>query len=600
MIRGCKSCPIRSQARRGARIGIPGAILLGCLLGLTAHVQADDGLETDADAPRVEPSLAAHSAEFAPAVYRVADGVYSAVGFALANSILIEGDDGVVIVDVTESVETARAILAEFRKITDKPIKALVYTHNHGDHVFGGPGFVSPDALSEVEVFAHETTNEYINRVVNIIRPGLMRRTARMFGHLLPEGESGVVNAGIGPFLAVGAHGRGGTTGLIRPTRTFADELEIEVAGIRMRLVHAPGETNDQIFVWLPDRKVLLPGDNVYKAFPNLYTIRGTPYRDVSAWVRSLDKMRDLEPEHVVPSHTRPFSGAGNIREILTAYRDAIQYVHDQTLRGINRGQTSDELAGSVKLPPHLAQHPYLQEHYGTVEWSVRSIFNGYLGWFDGDAATLSPVAPNQRARNLAELAGGPWMLMATAQAALDQKDFSWAAELAGHSLELEPGNDTAARIKAAALRALGERSVSPNGRHYYLTSALELEGHVDASNAIALRDPELLKAFPIANVLESLTVRLDPLRSADSDIAVGFVFPDEETEYTLHVRRGVAEFQSRLPKEPDLQITASSDDFLEVLLGLSSIETALATGSITLEGNPALLGSFFGLFDRE
>lgn len=546
--------------------------------------------------PAVAPSLAAHSAEFEKRVYKVTDGVYSAVGFALANSILIEGDDGVVVVDVTESVETASEILAEFRKITDKPIKALVYTHNHGDHVFGGPGFVPS---GEVEVFAHETTNDAINRVVNVIRPGLMRRTARMFGHLLPEGEEGVVNAGIGPFLAVGAHGRGGTTGLIRPTRTFSEELEVEVAGVRMQLVHAPGETDDQLFVWLPDRRVLLPGDNIYRAFPNLYTIRGTPYRNVVGWIRSLDRMRALEPEHLVPSHTRPVSGGDEIEEILTAYRDGIQYVHDQTLRGINRGLTPDELVGLVRLPPHLAEHPYLQEHYGSVEWSVRSIFSGYLGWFDGDAATLSPAPPDERARDMAEIAGGVDGLVASARTALEASRFAWAAELAGHALRLEPEGREAARVKAAALRALGFRSVSANGRHYYLTQALEIEGRADPSEATALSGPELLRAFPVGNVLASLPVRLDPELAASADFQVGFRFPDEGTEYGLWVRRGVAEFQPRLPKRAALTFEATSDDFLEVLLGRRELGAAIQAGELAIDGDLALVARFFALFDR-
>lgn len=552
------------------------------------------------EVPAVEPSLAAHSAEFDKKIYEVTEGVYSAVGYALANSILIVGDDGVIVVDVTESVETAREIMADFRKITSKPIRALVYTHNHGDHVFGGPGFVPADARDGVEVFAHETTNGYINRVVNVIRPGLMRRTARMFGHLLPEGEDGLVNAGIGPFLAVGAHGRGGTTGLIRPTRTFDEKLEVEVAGVRMHLVHAPGETNDQIFVWLPDKKVLLPGDNIYKSFPNLYTIRGTPYRDVLSWVKSLDKMRALEPEHVVPSHTRPFSGPDQIREILTAYRDGIQYVHDQTIRGINRGLTPDELVEVVELPAHLAEHPYLQEHYGTVEWSVRAIFAGYLGWFDGDAATLSPAPPLERARGMVELAGGEAALLTEAQAALDQGRFRWAAELASHLLRVQPDHAQAATIRALALRNLGIRSVSPNGRHYYLTQALEAEGATDVSNAIALDDPALLEAFPIGNVLASLPVRLDPELAGSANFKVGFRFPDEGTEYGLWIRRGVAELQPHLPDAPDLLLIGDSNDFLDVLLGTRSMESALRTGALGFEGELILLAEFFALFDQD
>ena len=165
-----------------------------------------------------------------------------------------------------------------------------------------------------------------------------------MFGTFLDD--AALVNAGIGPCLGIHENS---TMGLVRPTHTFEETLEQEISGVRFELVFAPGETNDQIFVWLPDKKVLLPGDNIYQSFPNLYTIRGTPYRDVNKWVESLDKMRALRPEHLVPSHTMPISGADKIYEILTDYRDAIQYVHDQTIRGMNRGLTPDELVETIR-----------------------------------------------------------------------------------------------------------------------------------------------------------------------------------------------------------------------------------------------------------
>ncbi len=307
---------------------------------------------------QVHPKLAAHTAEFEKRVYEVTDGVHLAVGFGLANSIMVEGDECVVIVDVMGNVESAREIRAAFQNISPKPIGALIYTHNHADHVFGGRGFVP---FGDVDVYAHRTTEFYVDRMVNIIRPVIARRSARMFGGHLPlHGGDAMVNAGIGPYLEIG---RGESTfGLIRPNHTFDDELEVELCGVDFVMVHAPGETNDQIFVWLPEKRTLMPGDNVYKAFPNLYTIRGTLYRDVLEWSRSIDKMRALQPEHMAPSHTRPVSGADRIEEILTAYRDAIQFVHDQTIRGINRGLTPDELVREVRLPPHLRNHPYLEE----------------------------------------------------------------------------------------------------------------------------------------------------------------------------------------------------------------------------------------------
>jgi alkyl sulfatase BDS1-like metallo-beta-lactamase superfamily hydrolase len=533
-------------------------------------------------APAADARLVAHSVEFERKVYEVADGVHQAVGFGLANSILVEGDECAFIVDVLGSVEAAREVGAEFGKITRKPIAALIYTHNHADHIFGGRGFI-PEG--EIDVYAHETTNYYIDRIISVLRPIIGMRAERMFGNHLPrEGEDRLVNAGIGAFLEA-AHG-GGTPSLIRPNKTFSDRLEMTLCGVQVELVHAPGETDDQLFVWLPEKKVLMPGDNVYKAFPNLYTIRGTHYRDVNAWVKSLDAMRALRPEHLAPSHTRPVSGAEEIAGILTAYRDAIQYVHDQTVRGMNQGLTPDELVDRIELPPHLKNHPYLEEFYGTVEWSVRSIFAGTLGWFDGDTATLSPASPAERAAGMVALAGGEGALLAAATAAADRGRYEWAAELATHLLRVDPDNAEAKRQKARALRALGRRSVSPNGRNYYLTQALELEGAVTVGELPPTAESiELAKSMPIGNFIAAMPANLNPEASADVESVMGFRFPDVGEAYGIHVRRGVAEFRVGFPEQPDVAISADSGVWIEVVAGVRGLPAAMATGDVEIEG---------------
>ena len=129
--------------------------------------------------------------------------------------------------------------------------------------------------------------------------------------------------------------------------------------------------------------------------------------RDTLQWVAALDTMLDLQPEYLVPQHTRPLEGKDNIVETVTAYRDAIQYVHDQTVRFMNKGLSGQEIAEIVQLPPHLRHHPYLIEYYGTVEWSVRSVFNGYIGWFSGKPADLHPLPLKEEAQEMLTLLGG-------------------------------------------------------------------------------------------------------------------------------------------------------------------------------------------------
>ena len=362
------------------------------------------------------PELLAHSLEFDQQIYQVTDNVYSAVGFGLANSIMIEGKDGLIIVDTMESMEQAKAVLAGFRQISDKPIKALIYTHNHVDHIMGAQTMAGSD---NPEIYAHKTLDSHVQRLVNKMRPIIGTRSMRMFGNYLDD--KGLVNSGIGPFLGIG---QDTTTGYLSPTQTFSDQMDILVAGVKIRLIHAPGETDDQINVILPDQNLLICGDNFYRSFPNLYTIRGTAFRSLENWYKSVDMIREIRPEYLVPCHGRPLSGGEKLLAVLTDYRDAIQYVHDQGIRGINMGMTPDELVAFVRLPQHLAASPYLQEFYGAVSWSLRSLFSGNLGWFSGDAADLNPLSKSQEAALLADLAGGKKNLLSKAAALYKKKEY--------------------------------------------------------------------------------------------------------------------------------------------------------------------------------
>lgn len=524
----------------------------------------------------VAPSLWHHTAEFEQDIIEVTDGVWVAVGYGLANSIMVEGDDGVVIIDVMESREEGARVWEAFQELTDKPIAALIYTHNHADHTFGGRGFV-PEG--DIPVYAHASTNLYLDRVINIVRPIISQRSSRMFGTRLPIGPLGFVNDGIGPFLGVGGD-QTGTIGIIRPNHVFQDRLEVDIAGVQFVMEHAPGETNDQILVWLPERGVLFPGDNVYRAFPNLYTIRGTPYRDVMGWTRSLDRMRALRPEYLVPSHTRPLEGADEIYDTLTAYRDAIQYVHDQTIRQMNRGLTPDQIVERVHLPEHLATHPFLLEHYGTVEWSVRSIFDGYLGWFGGDAAFLSPAPPLERAESIVDLAGGADAAAEAARLAHAEGRSAWAAELATYVLTVDPAHGLAIEVKASALRQLGYASTSPAGRNYYLTQALEVEGAISTAQDVASSTDaaSVVEAFPIRSILASLPVALNPARAEGKDIVAGFRFTDTGETFTIHVRNGIADLQDGFPDDPDVAVQTSTVHWFEIMTRQRSLPLAIAT----------------------
>jgi uncharacterized sulfatase len=264
--------------------------------------------------------------------------------------------------------------------------------------------------------------------------------------------------------------------GAVKPNRTFVDgRKRIVIAGVEIDLVAVNGETEDALYVWLPDRKVLFSGDNFYKSWPNAYAIRGTPYRDIRSWADANDTMLKEGAAFLVPGHTRPIIGQAAVGAALTDYRDAIRFVFDQTIKGMNQGMTPDQLVTYVKLPAHLAEKDYLREYYGNVEWAVRAIFQGYLGWFDGNPSNLFPLTPQAEAERMAKLAGGASALLARARDALKQGDAQWAAQLCDQLLALDPSALEPKLLKADALTVLAENLLTATGRNYYHTVAQEL-----------------------------------------------------------------------------------------------------------------------------
>lgn len=565
-----------------------------------AFAQTGKNLADDKPAPSVNPRMTEHSKKMAQQVYKVTDNVYSAVGFGLANVIMVVGRDGVIIVDVTESVDAAKAAFAELRKFSDKPVKAVIYTHNHTDHTMGVKAFTTEEDVKagKVDIYAHETMMNTVISNASVIAPILGLRSTYSFGVLLESGPQGKIHQGIGPQLVVGQRS------FITPTKTFKDSLDVEIAGVKMRLIYAPSETDDEIIVWLPEQKLLQTAEVIQgETFPNVHTLRGTAYRDPVKWFKTIDMMRRLQPEFIAPSHGRPMSGKDQIEEMLTAYRDAIQYVHDQTVRQMNKGLTPDEIAEVVsQLPPHLANHPWLGEFYGTVKHSVRQIYFGYLGWFNGDPTTLDPTPRVEQAKRYVELMGGRDAVFKAAKAAFDKGDHQWTAELLTHVIRTNKDDQEARKLKADALRQLAYKTANSNWRNWYITSARELDGTLNkavaAGTMASLAAPEIMRQLPLSKFFEAMTVRLDPVKSADAHITVAFAITDTGETYALEVRRGVAQVHEGLPTKVDATLAISLATMQKLIARQITMVAALQSGEVKIQGSAALLTRFYGFFD--
>jgi alkyl sulfatase BDS1-like metallo-beta-lactamase superfamily hydrolase len=554
-------------------------------------------LAYDQSAATIDPRLTEHSKKMAQHIYRTAGNVYCAVGYGLANMTMIEGPTGVVIVDTLEAVENAREVMAGFRALTDKPVVAIVYTHNHYDHVMGTEGVVSAEDVSSgrVPLYAHADLMRGLLNQLSVVGEAIGIRSLYTFGSFLDKGPHGSVNEGIGPLVVQG------TARFVPPTRTFTDRLEITAGGLHLELIHAPSETDDEIVVWMPSTKTLQSAEVIQgETFPNLYTIRGTTYRDPVQWYRTIDRLRELGAANLVPSHGRPVEGQAEVESLLAAYRDAIQFTHDQAVRLINRGYTPDEVAAALPaLPPHLAAHPWVAEFYGTVKHSVRNVYGGYLGWFPGDPTFLDPPAPVERARRTTQLMGGRDTVLAAARASCDGGDYQWCAELLTMLVRIDPADSAARALKAEALRQLGFRQMNINWRNFYLTAARELDGSLDPEVYNPSRAAAILSRLPLANLLEKVVTRVDPERTADVRMTLAFKVTDTGRDYALEIRRGVVQLHHRRPERVDVELTASEATLRDVLLQRVNFAQAALLGDLDVTaGSTRDVQRFFAYFD--
>ncbi len=539
-------------------------------------------------------ALAARCDELAPRVEMPADGVFVAIGYDLANTIVIRTSAGNVVVDPGMSPERAAEARDALLARSPGPVLAIIYTHSHIDHVGGARAWTEtadpPPQIWATDAFAGHFIKQY-----EALRAAETRRGEHQFGR------------SVGPeLLPCSAIGRrpdlehAGSTGARMPTHSFSGAQQLRFGDTDIELHEAHGETHDQLFVWLPARRTLLPGDNYYAAFPNLYTVRGTSPRPIRAWIASLDHMRRLAPDVLIPSHTLPILGRDVIATALTDYRDAIAWVLAEVIRGANAGRDVDTLAANIGLPPQLADKPALTELYGQIDWSVRAIYGAELGWFDERPEQLYPD-PDAATRELAML-GGAATVLREAEAAMTRDEPRWTLHLlAKLRAAAAPEFATARELHARALQQLGEQTDNSNGRAYLLEAAARLRGPVPPL-AVAI-DDDLRAGLPIDLFFAAMGARLEPDRAGDAHESIAIRFTDSDARYVVTVRRGVAELVRGEPlpgtPAPLARITTDTDTWKRLALQQDSAAWALLGDRLTVDGSLLDLRRFLAYFRR-
>lgn len=425
--------------------------------------------------------LIARNAEFSQAIIKVAPNVYVADGYGVSPLTMVIGTDGYFLVDTGVDVAQSRLVRAEFEKLTGLPLKAIIFTHGHNDHVTGAPAFLTPGQAIDIWAARNFGSEDRWQEAAGLRIQNL--RGLRQSGMALPDAKR--INNGVAKaFRPERRPGQARPADAILPNKFVDTQIETIIAGVKVVMVRSQGETDDTITVWLPDQRVVFAGDNFYKSWPNAPAIRGTGYRDVLAWAQSIDAMKALKPAVLVGGHTKPIVGAAEVDSVLGNYARGIRYIFDETIKGMNEGKSAEELAATIRLPADLAALDYLKPYYGNPEWTIKSIFTAYLGWFDGNPTNLFRLPPKAEAQRLIALAGGEARVRREMSRALQGGDWQWATELLDRLLALNPQDQQLRNLKADALEALAEQLLTATGRNYYLSYAQELRSNPAAGPA--------------------------------------------------------------------------------------------------------------------
>jgi alkyl sulfatase BDS1-like metallo-beta-lactamase superfamily hydrolase len=557
----------------------------------------------------VEPTLLGKFEEFfPPAVITVTDGVYVARGYNRDNPTLIEGVNGLIVVDPGESIPAAQAAKAAFNAQLDnifdrKPVKAIIYTHHHDCHIHGASVF----ADRHTEIIGHEDLMSSL--------------FSEWFGQTYPSRlDGGIKMAGLlfqnAPFAwYVGYVLAGwqitGPSGFLPPTRTVKDELKTTIAGVEFDLIAAAGETQDILLVWLPRKRVLIEIGILYEAFPALATMRGSRLRDPLDYVNSLKVCRSLNADYLVALHgPNPVTvGAENVNQYLTNFSDAIQFLNDQVVQYLNRGYTAGEMMDEITLPPHLASSPYLQETYGRRDWDIFHIFRYYRGYYTGEVRDLFPQSTLSEAQMSEELAGSVDALADKAAALLEVKP-EWALRFADDALVLDPENTTAFETKKAAMLALAAGTMNSQARNMLLSDYLVMTGQappgfpfVDPKTAFSRIDENAVRLMPMETLHRIMAVSLNASKTTETEMVVGLELTDthknKPDHYTFEVRRGILEVNPPGSSYGEFEIITDTPTWKALVLGKLDPEDAVAHEQVVISGGtPERFYDFMGFFD--
>ena len=531
-------------------------------------------------------------------LYEVVPGIYQVRGFDISNVTFVEGDTGVIVIDPLISTEVAAAALALYRthRGGDHPVVAVIYTHSHVDH-FGGVLGVTSQADVDSGAVAVLAPDGFVEHAVqeNVYAgPAMTRRATYMYGTLLPRGPLDQVGCGLGQAPSTGE------VAVIVPTVDIRETGERHtIDGVEMEFQMAPGtEAPAEMHFYFPRFRALCMAENATHNLHNLLTLRGALVRDPHAWSGYLTEAIHTFADRadvVFASHHWPTWGRDRIVEFLSLQRDMYAYLHDQTLRLLNKGHTGVEIAEMFQMPPALERAWHTHGYYGSVSHNVKAVYQRYMGWFDGNPGRLWPHPPEALAPRYVDAMGGMDRVVELARAAFDSGDFRWAATLLDHAVFTDSDHAAARALYADTLEQLGYGAENATWRNFFMSGATELRDG-NFGTAVTATSMSMLNQLTPEQIFDSFALRVDGPRSWDLDIALDISFADLAANYRLTLRNGVLVYRKVAADAATSNVSVRLDEKFRLLTAAMGDFTS---PGLDISGDQAALQTFLGVLDE-
>jgi alkyl sulfatase BDS1-like metallo-beta-lactamase superfamily hydrolase len=557
--------------------------------------------------PTVNPSLWRQAQlNVASGLFKVADRVYQVRGFSQANMTIVEGATGLIVIDTLSTPGAAREALdLYFAHRPRKPVVAVIYSHSHPDHYSGASGVVSSAdaAAGKTKVIAPAGFMEAIIGEAVIAGNAKARRGQYQFGASLPVGERGNVDIGLGKNDSRGASGGGP---IIAPNETIQQSMEARtIDGVALIFQLAlDSEAPSEMLIYLPQSHVLDVAEDATHTLHNLLPFRGTVVRDANRWSQYLNIALDqfgTDVQVMIAQHQWPVWGNERVRAHLANQRDLYKYVHDQTIRMMNQGLGPIEIAEALTMPPGLENDWSARGYYGTISHDSKAVYQRYIGWYDGNPATLNRLPRVEEAKKYVEYMGGSAAVTARAREEFKAGRYRWVAQVMDQVVFADPANQEARSLAADAFEQLGYLAESATWRNAYLLGAQELRSGVrGGARSVPGVSPEVLQvlhAMPIASVFDYLGTRVDGPRAGTASIVINWRFTDTGESIASTLEHGaLTSISGKTAANAVATVTTMRTVFETAIVGQRTLASAMELREITISGDAKAVSDLLAL----